>query len=87
MTKNVEFKNRDRLIELGLVIAGARKMKGLSQEKLAERAHISRSYLSAIEAPNIVQSFSLDVLFNITDALGVNAGDLLNTKFPSNAAR
>lgn len=87
MTKNVEFKNRDRLVELGLVIAGARKMKGLSQEKLAEKANISRSYLSAIEAPNIVQSFSLDVLFNITDALEINAGDLLNTRFPYNNAR
>ena len=39
---------------------------------------MSRSHLSAIEAPNIVRPFSLEILFNIADALGVRAGDLLN---------
>lgn len=82
MNKDVEFKNRDRLIELGLVISSARKMRGFSQEQLSEKAHISRSHLSAIEAPNIVQSFSVDVLFNIADALGVEVGELLNVKLP-----
>ncbi|MCI8404726.1 MAG: helix-turn-helix transcriptional regulator [Clostridia bacterium] len=80
MSKEVEFKNRDRFIEIGLVIASIRKMKGLSQEQLAARAGISRSHLSAIEAPNIVRSFSLEVLYNIADALNVNPGDLINTK-------
>ena len=51
MGKDVAFKNRDRFIELGLTISALRKMKGLSQEALAERANISRSHLSAIEAP------------------------------------
>lgn len=83
MSKDVEFKNRDRLIELGLVISGVRKMKGFSQEQLSEKAHISRSHLSAIEAPNIVQSFSVDVLFNIADALDIGADELLNVKLPS----
>lgn len=82
MDKNIEFKNRDRLIELGITIAAIRKMKGLSQEKLAEKAGISRSHLSSIEAPNIVRSFSLEVLYNISDALEINPGDLLNIKFP-----
>ncbi len=78
MSKGVRFENRDRLIELGLVIASVRKMKGMSQEQLAAKAHISRSHLSSIEASNIVRSFSIDVLYNIADALEVNAGDLLN---------
>ena len=83
MGKDVAFKNRDRFIELGLTISALRKMKGLSQEALAERANISRSHLSgAIEAPNIVRAFSVEVLFNIADALEVNAGDLLNARFP-----
>lgn len=82
MSKDIEFKNRDRLIELGLTISAIRKMRGLSQEELAEKAHISRSHLSSIEAPNIVRAFSVEVLYNIADALGINAGDLLNTKFP-----
>lgn len=84
MSSEIEFKNRDRFIELGLTIAAIRKMRGLSQEKLAEKAHISRSHLSSIEAPNIVRSFSLEVLYNIADALDIQAGDLLNTRFPIN---
>lgn len=81
MTREVKFKNRDRFLELGLTIAAIRKMQGMSQEKLAEKAHISRSHLSSIEAPNIIRPFSLEVLYNIADALHVNAGDLLNTSF------
>ena len=76
--KQVEFQNRDRFIELGLTISALRKLRGMSQQKLAEKAHMSRSHLSAIEAPNIVRPFSLEILFNIADALGVRAGDLLN---------
>ena len=76
--KQVEFQNRDRFIELGLTISALRKLRGLSQEALAEKAHMSRSHLSAIEAPNIVRPFSLEILFNIADALDVRAGDLLN---------
>lgn len=82
MHREVDFKNRDRLVELGLIIAATRKMKGLSQEKLAEKAGISRSHLSAIEAPNVIRSFSVEILYDIADALGVSAGDLLNAKFP-----
>lgn len=62
MSKEIEFKNRDRFIELGLTIAALRKMQGMSQEELAEKANISRSHLSSIEAPNIIRSFSLEVL-------------------------
>ena len=83
MAKEVEFKNRDRFIELGLTIAATRKMQGMSQEQLAVKAHISRSHLSSIEAPNIIRPFSLEVLYNIADALQINAGDLLNTTFLS----
>lgn len=82
MSKDVEFSNRDRFIELGLTIAALRKMQGMSQEQLAEKAKISRSHLSSIEAPNIVRPFSVEVLYNIADALDVRAGDLLNATFP-----
>ena len=80
----MEFKHRDRFCELGLTIAALRKMQGLSQEKLADKAHISRSLLSLIEAPNVAHSFSLEALYNIADALGIRAGDLLNNSFPDN---
>lgn len=80
--KIISFDNRDRFIELGLTIAAIRKSQGMSQEQLAEKANISRSYLSAIEAPNVIRPFSVEILYNIADALHVKPGDLLNTKFP-----
>ena len=69
MSKEVSFKNRDRFVQLGIAIAALRKMRGLSQEKLAERAGVSRSLISTIEAPNMAHGFSLDVFFDIADAL------------------
>ena len=85
MSKEVDFKNRDRFIQLGITIAAIRKMQGFSQETLAEKAGISRSHLSAIEAPNMVHPFSLEVLFDIADALNVEPNDLLKASvFPDN---
>ena len=77
--RNIGLNNRDRFIELGITIAALRKLQGMSQEQLAERAQISRSHLSSIEAPNIIRPFSVEVLYKIADALSVRAGDLLNT--------
>ena len=76
--EGVDFKNRDRFVELGITISALRKLRGMSQEQLAEKVGISRGFLSVIEAPNMIQSLSLEILFNIADALGVRAGDLLN---------
>ncbi len=78
MRKEVEFKNRDRFIQLGIAISTLRRMRGLSQEELAYRAHISRTHLSYIEAPNMAQGFSLEVFFNLADALEVDPADLIN---------
>ena len=87
MSKEVGFQNRDRFIELGLTIAALRKMRGMSQKQLASKAGISRSYLGSIEAPNIVCPFSVEVLYNLADALDIRAGDLLNLSFPVNEKR
>ena len=58
-------------------------MRGLSQEKLAEKAGVSRSLISTIEAPNMAHGFSLDVFFDIADALEVDPADLINASvFP-----
>ena len=81
--EDISFKNRDRFIQLGIAIATLRKMRGMSQEQLAERANISRSHLSAIEAPGMVRAFSMDIFFNIADALEVDPADLINASlFP-----
>ena len=78
MSKQIDFKNRDRFIQLGIAIAALRKMRGMSQEQLAEKSNVSRSHISAIEAPSLVRPFSLDVFFNIADALEIDPADLIN---------
>ena len=75
MSKDIGFKNRDRFIQLGITISVLRKMRGMSQEQLAAKAEMSRSHLSAIEAPNIVRSFSVELLFNIADGFVGNSVD------------
>ena len=77
MSKEVSFNNRDRFIQLGIAIASLRKLRGMSQDGLAEKAGISRSLLSVIEAPAIAHSFSLGVFYNIADALSVDPADLI----------
>lgn len=79
----ITFKNRDRFIQLGITIATLRKLRGMSQEQLAQKANMSRSHLSSIEAPNIVRPFSLEILYNIADALDVEPCRLLEASiFP-----
>ena len=83
MSKEVSFKNRDRFIQLGVAISALRKLRGMSQEKLAEKAGISRSLVSSIEAPGIANGFSLEVFFDIADALEIDPADLINASvFP-----
>lgn len=57
MSKEIAFKNRDRYVQLGIAISALRKMRGLSQEQLAEKANVSRSHISSIEAPGIARPF------------------------------
>ncbi len=83
MSKAVGFKNSDRFIQLGISIAMLRKLKGLSQEELAEKAGISRSLLSYIEAPGMAKAFSLEVFFDIADALEMDPVELMRySEFP-----
>ncbi len=62
---------------IGLNIAYYRKLKGFTQLQLAEKAHISRTHMSNIEAPNMPTSISLETLLDIADALEVPAENLL----------
>lgn len=77
MGKEVDYKNRDRLIQLGIAVSTLRRIRGLSQEELAEKAGISRSLLSNIEAPNLAHSFSLNIFYNIADALQIAPEQLI----------
>ena len=69
--------HNDRFMQLSLNIAYYRKLKGLSQMELAEAADISRTHLSYLEAPNMEQAPSLETLFRIADALGIEPAKLL----------
>ena len=77
MGKDVEFKNRDRFVQLGIAIATLRRIRGMSQDDLAAEAHISRGLLSRIEAPNMAHNFTLEVFYNIADALDVTPEQLI----------
>lgn len=75
VVKNLDY--ADEYIEIGYNIAYYRKHANLTQEQLSEMIGISRSHLSAIEAPNIVRKISMDLLFNIANALDIEVYKLL----------
>lgn len=76
----ISIENRDRYIAIGLNIAYYRKREGMTQDQLAEKANVSRTFLSSIEAPNLVTSLSLEMLFNIANALNVDPIKLLEMR-------
>lgn len=61
---------------LGLNIAYYRKDRGLSQSRLAELINISRTHMSRIETADC--AVSLDVVFDICDALDVQPASLFD---------
>ncbi|MBQ7503854.1 MAG: helix-turn-helix transcriptional regulator [Ruminococcus sp.] len=73
----ISYENVENYTELGMNIAYFRKKKGLTQEQLAEKAGISRSHLSSIEAPNIVKPMSIELLFKIARVLDIQPYMLL----------
>ena len=61
----------DKYLQLGLKIAYYRKLRGLTQEMLAEQIGVSAAFIGHVEAPNINKAISLDTLFDIAEALDV----------------
>ena len=57
--------------KLGLKISYYRKLRGLTQEQLAERIDKNLAFIGAVEAPNVNRTVSLDTLFDIADILEV----------------
>ena len=60
---------------LGEQLRKAREEADLSQEDVAKRARIDRSYLSQLERD--VQSPTVQMLLRICKAIGVSAADIL----------
>lgn len=87
MSKEVSFRNRDRFLQLGHRHCGAAENSRHVPGAAAEKAEISRSLLSSIEAPGLAKGFSLEVFFNLADALEVDPADLLRANlFPDQRA-
>lgn len=61
---------------LGLNIAYYRRLKNLSQMQLSEILNISRTHMSRIE--NADCAVSLDVIFDICDALDISPDKLFD---------
>lgn len=72
-----ENRYRDYYIAIGLKISYYRKLRGFSQEQLAEKCNISAGFLSQIEAPGMAVGISLQNLFTIAEVLNVPAYKLL----------
>ena len=58
-------------LQVGLKIAYYRKLRGLTQEELAERIDRTPAFIGHVEAPNIKKAVSLDTLFQIATVLDV----------------
>lgn len=66
------------LKKLGLNIAYYRKLRGLSQSRLAETINISRTHMSRIETAEC--SVSVTLLIDLCRALDIELCDLFNFK-------
>ncbi len=78
MKQQAAVKRQDyhRLQLIGANIARYRKQLGLSQEKMAKKADISRAHLARIEAG--MGAASLPLLFSLSDVLDIPLKDLFD---------
>lgn len=68
---------RDRtLLAFGRNVARTRDERGISQDKLAEKADLDRTYLSGIERG--VRNPGIKVVIRLAHALGVSLDQLCN---------
>lgn len=70
------FSGHPALVALGAVIRAERLAKGLSQEALADKADVDRSYMGGIERGE--HNIAIVNLLKIADALGVKASTFLS---------
>lgn len=62
---------KEQYRQIGLKIAYYRKLRGLTQEELAEQVGVTPAFIGHLEAPNIPKALSLDTLFDIATVLEV----------------
>ena len=74
----LESQYKMNLIKIGLKIAYYRKLRGITQEELAEMCELSAGYISQLEGPNCYFCPSLKTLFNISEVLNVPLSKLVD---------
>ena len=70
------FAGHPALVALGAVIRAERLAQGLSQEALADKANIDRSYMGGIERGE--HNIAIVNLLKVADALSVKASTFLD---------
>lgn len=71
------FDHTRKYSEIGYNIAYYRKHAKLTQEQLAEKVGISRSHMSAIEAPNVSRKVSMELVFDFAEVLHIEPYKLI----------
>lgn len=66
------------LIKIGLKIAYYRKLRGMTQEEMAEACDLSAGYIAQLEGPNSYFCPSLKTLFTISEVLNVSVSKLVD---------
>lgn len=67
---------KNDLLRIGINVAVLRKERRLSQEELAERAGLSTVEIGLIESTNVENNSSMEVIYNVAQALGVAPEEL-----------
>ncbi len=80
MNNKINKKHIQKFTSLGLNIAYYRKKIGMTQEQLATLINVNRSHISKIESPNLQTQISLEALFDIANALEVDASKLFEER-------
>lgn len=75
-----KFNNTDKYYGISTNIILYRKLAGLTQSQLAELVDISQPYLSKVESLNNPTMCSLEVLFDIAEALRIPTYKLFKTE-------
>ena len=66
----------DPLLAVGTAVRERRKVRGVSQEELAEQAELHRTYIGSVERGE--RNVTILSLIRIAEALGVRPHDLLH---------
>ena len=73
----MKLEHEHKYRHIGLNISYYRKLRGLTQEQLAEKIDKAPAFIGHVEAPNISKAISLDTLFDIAAVLDIPAHKFL----------